>query len=387
MEAVGRRRLAIALVAIGTVSCLLALCSLWVKRQVLETDQWAETSGKLLEDDEIRTAIAQYLSNNVLTGDAVQQRLEEALPPRLDPLAGLAAGAFRQAARRAALELLENPKVQDLWVQANTAAQQQLVALVDDEPVAAGALDAAGERLGVELDLSSIRERLAEQLGLPPPTGDGTVGDAATAAIQQGDATAAIEVLAPDQLELAQDVGGLLKSLPIVLILLTLALYGGAIGLAAGHRRTMLAGCGLSLLIAGTAVLAIRVVAGDALVDALASSTSIEPSVLATWLIGTALLGQMAVATIAYALVILAGTWLAGPSGIATRARELMQPVAVRPIVTYSVLALALLLLIAWSPTPAFAKPLGIGLLTILLVAGLEALRRQVASEAARAST
>jgi hypothetical protein len=49
--------------------------------------------------------------------------------------------------------------------------------------------------------------------------------------------------------------------------------------------------------------------------------------------------------------------------------------------VTYSVVAALVLLVIAWGPIPATHKPIPVLIMIALVIAGVEALRRQVAEE------
>jgi hypothetical protein len=381
VSSIARRRVATVLVVVATLTGFLALSSLWVKRQVLVTDRWVETSGKLLEDEDIREAVAQYLTDQLFASGEIQDQVAQALPARLQPLAGPAAGALQSVTQRVAEELLERPRVQDLWEQANRSAQEQLVALIEDEPVASEAVGALADKAqGANLNLSEIRKQLSERFGIQLPTNAQGQGPG-QAALEQGNATAAIQILAPDQLEGAQDVGNLLNKLPVVLLLLTLALFGAAIYVARESRRGVLMGCGLAFVLVGVLALTLRRVGGDAMVDALASSESVKPATLATWEIGTSLLHTMAWATILYGLVAIAGGWLAGPSSPATAARRFLAPYLREPIAAYGGFSLAFIALVAWGPTPAFREALGLLIILVLLVIGFEALRRQLARE------
>jgi hypothetical protein len=381
VSSIARRRVATVLVVVATLTGFLALSSLWVKRQVLVTDRWVETSGKLLEDEDIREAVAQYLTDQLFASGEIQDQVAQALPARLQPLAGPAAGALQSVTQRVAEELLERPRVQDLWEQANRSAQEQLVALIEDEPVASEAVGALADKAqGANLNLSEIRKQLSERFGIQLPTNAQGQGPG-QAALEQGNATAAIQILAPDQLEGAQDVGNLLNKLPVVLLLLTLALFGAAIYVARESRRGVLMGCGLAFVLVGVLALTLRRVGGDAMVDALASSESVKPATLATWEIGTSLLHTMAWATILYGLVAIAGGWLAGPSSPATAARRFLAPYLREPIAAYGGFSLVFIALVAWGPTPAFREALGLLIILVLLVIGFEALRRQLARE------
>jgi hypothetical protein len=369
------------LIVVATLTGFLALSSLWVKRQVLVTDRWVETSGKLLENEDIRDAVAIFLTDQLFASGEIQQTAAEALPPRLAPLAGPLTGGLQTVTQRVAEELLERPRVQDLWEEANRSAQEQLVALIDDEPVASEALGTLADKTeGTDLNLSQIRQELSDRLGIELPTNAAGQGPG-QAALESGSATAAIQIIAPDQLEAAQDIGGLLEKLPIILLLLTLALFAAAIYVARDSRRGVLMGCGLSFVLVGVLALTLRRVGGDAVVDALASSESVRPATLATWEIGTSLLHTMAWATILYGIVAIAGGWLAGPSRAATAARRFAAPYVREPLAAYGGFALAFIALVAWGPTPAFREAFSLLIVLVLLVLGFEALRRQMGRE------
>ncbi|MGC1813773.1 MAG: hypothetical protein WA696_06515, partial [Solirubrobacterales bacterium] len=56
-----RHRLAVRiLVVLATILAFLAIFTSWVDRQALDTNQWVDTSGKLLQDKEISDALAIY---------------------------------------------------------------------------------------------------------------------------------------------------------------------------------------------------------------------------------------------------------------------------------------------------------------------------------------
>jgi hypothetical protein len=381
MSNVARRRLAVALIVVATLTGFLTLASLWTKRQVLDTDRWVETSGKLLEDEDIREAVSIYLTDQLFASGEIQAQAAEVLPPRLAPLAGPLTGGLQTVTQRVAEELLERPAVQNLWEEANRSAQEQLVALIKNEPVASEALGTLADKTeGADLNLSEIRKQLSERLGIQLPTNSGGQGPG-EAALQAGSATAAIQIVAPDQLEAAQDIGNLLDKLPIVLLLLTLVLFGVAIYVERESRRGVLMGCGLSFVLVGVLALTLRRVGGDAVVDALASSESVRPATLATWEIGTSLLQTMSWATILYGGVAIAGGWLAGPSRPATAVRRFGAPFVREPLAAYGGFALAFIALVAWGPTPAFREALSLLIVLVLLVIGFETLRRQMIRE------
>ncbi|HEX2414665.1 MAG TPA: hypothetical protein VHJ37_05565, partial [Thermoleophilaceae bacterium] len=56
-----RRRIAIALIVIASLLAFLAIFAIWANRQLLNTDNWAETSSQLLENDDIRTQVSVFV--------------------------------------------------------------------------------------------------------------------------------------------------------------------------------------------------------------------------------------------------------------------------------------------------------------------------------------
>jgi hypothetical protein len=128
-----RRVLPIVIVVLAVVIGFVSVLALWVKRQALETDTWTETSTELLENETIRNAVADFAVNALYDNVDVQAQIASALPPRLQPLAGPAAGGLRQATTEVSQRLLAQPKVQALWEDANRTAHEKLLALLDDE--------------------------------------------------------------------------------------------------------------------------------------------------------------------------------------------------------------------------------------------------------------
>jgi hypothetical protein len=346
-----------ALIVAASLLGFLAVFAIWAERQLLETDTWVETSSELLEDDEIRTVVADFMVDELFTAVDVEAQLQVALPPRAQPAAGILAGGARGVADDLANEALQRPRVQKLWEEANRRAHEKLIEVIEKD-----------RDEDVTLDLGTLVGQLGDQLGVDassriPP-------DAAQ-----------IEVLRADQLGTAQDLVKLLKGIAIVLTLLALALYGLAIYLATEWRREALRSIGFAFILIGVLVLVVRGIAGNALTESLASTAAIEPAVKNTWTIGTSLLAAQGGAMIFYGLFIVLGAWLAGPRGFALDARRAIAPVLAQRLTAYSALAVLLLLLFWWSPTPGFQRLPTALLLVGLSVIGLEFLRRRAVQD------
>jgi hypothetical protein len=128
-------------------------------------------------------------------------------------------------------------------------------------------------------------------------------------------------------------------------------------------------------------VLVVRSLAGDALVGSLASTEAVKPAVADTWSIGTSLLSAQGGAMIFYGLFIVIGAWLSGPMGFARDARRAITPILERRAIAYFALAIILVLLFVWSPTPGFQRLPTALLLIALSIVGLEFLRRRAITD------
>jgi hypothetical protein len=360
-----RRTFSTALVVLGGLVGLLAILAIWVSRQALETDQWTDTSSRLLQDPAVQTVLAGYLVDQLYANVDVAGELRAALPPRAQPLAGPAAGALRRGAEEIADRALDRPRVQAAWEQANRRAHAAFVQVVE------GGGDVVSTEQGtVTLDLRALLDEIAGRTG---------VGERVAGRLPEGAAT--VEILRSDQLSTVQSIGDALKPLALVLTLLSLVCFAGAIALVPGRRRETLRACGVAFVLAGIAALVVRELAGDAVVDELATTASVRPAVESAWSIGTSLLVGVAVAAIAYGLIAIAGAWLAGPSRYAVPARRRLAPYLRDARVAYAALAAIVLLVLLWGPTEGTRRVLPALVLLALVVAGFEMLRRQVRRE------
>jgi hypothetical protein len=164
-------------------------------------------------------------------------------------------------------------------------------------------------------------------------------------------------------------------------LVVVLGLFALAVYLARGERRETLRTVGWAFIVVGLVALVVRRLAGNQIVDALASPSS-EDAGHRTWLIGTEIMGQIGWAAIFYGVVVVLGAVLAGPLSAAKTARGWIAPVLNgRPGLAFAVVGSAFLLLVLWGPTHALRTAWGILLLAALIAAGLIALRRQTLRE------
>jgi len=385
-----RRGLVTALFVIAVVTGLLAVLTLWLNRQALNTDNWSNTSSQLLADPKVQDAVGAYLVDQVFQNVDVAGELQQALPPRAAPLAGPAAAGLREFADRTAPELLARPRVQAAWRQANRVAHRQLLRVLNG-----GGAGVSTQNGRVVLNLHTLVDQLATSLGVQAQVAkarakvQGAGSNAAVrGALQQRlgvtlpQSSGQIVILRSSQLKTAQNAAKAIRGLAFVFTALTLILFALAVWLARGWRRVALRTAGWCFVGVGLAVLLARRVGGNQLVDSLVASSSIRPAAHSAWTIGTSLLYDVALATFVYGVILVVAAWLAGPSRPAVAVRRALAPSLRHRVATvYAVVGIAFLLILLWGPTPATRSLIGIILLAVLVVVGVEALRRQTAAE------
>ena len=362
----GHPRWAFALIVLGAILTFAAIFSIWVNRQALNTDNWVDTSNRLIQDEEVRDQLSDYLANQLVANADVAGELEAALPPRLKPLATAAAGGLGQLAPQVAERIFATPKFEQLWEAANRKAHEALLQVLNDE----GEVVSTGNG-EVKLELGPVLEQIGEGSG---------VGSALVSKLpaEAGEIT----IVKSDELSLAQDIANLLRKLPVVLTLLALLSFGLAVFLSPRRRET-LRSVGFAFVIAGLLSLGLRGFAGTYVVGDLSKTASVEPAVESVWSIGTSMLGEIATSAIVFGVLVALAAILAGPTKPATRLRAWIAPYAERsPAGLWGAAFVIFLALIIWAPVGAFHKPLGVLIFALLFAAGTELYRRQLLDEA-----
>src|SRR5829696_7631063 len=362
----GRRRWVKGLVAFGSFLAFLSVFAIWVERQALDTDDWVQTSDKLIQDRTIRATLADYLVDQLYANVDLEKELEEKLPGETSELAGPISGALRSVAPGGVEKVLETQTAEDLWEDANRTAHEQLVEVLEDKKEAVETEE--GE---VKLQLGTLVTNLADQIGVGASLAEKLPPDAAE-----------VTILRSDQLQTAQNIAIALKGLAIVLSLLTFVFFGLAIYLSGGERWVTVLFCGIGLVAAGFAVIVAREVAGGIVVGQLVEQASIRPAADRAWDISTSLMTSIATTVIVVGVLFGIAGWLASPTGSAKATRRYLAPgLREYPAYIYAALAVLVGLYFLSAPTQNLRS-----LLTTLVIAGLTAfgiheLRKQAEEE------
>jgi hypothetical protein len=292
------------------VLVLIACFSTWAERQALTTDDWVDTSGRLLENKAIQGALANYAVDQLYANVDVSAELKRALPPDFKQASGIASTGLRALGTDGAERVLATSRFQELWKQANRTAHENLLAIIDDNSNVVKSNN--GE---VILRLRPLIIQLADQLGIGSTAADKLPADAGN-----------LRILRSDQLGLAQTIAKAIRGLALVTSLLALALFALAIYLSRGYRWVTVLGTGIGLIIVGVVVLILREVIGGVVSRQLATDTA-RPAADAAWSIGTSVLASIAHGVIVFGIFFIIAAWLASPHPTAVATRRALAPV------------------------------------------------------------
>jgi hypothetical protein len=359
-----RRRIIAArtLAVVGVVLVVVSLLANWVKREALDKDHFRSTSQELIAEPAIQAQLAQTMVDQLYANVDVSQQLEQKLPPNLQALAGPIAGLSRELIDRAAVELLQRPRVQTLFVTAASVSQAQVVRVLEGD---SSRLDTTGG--DVVLDLHPLVVQLGDRFGvlgnvsqqLPPDAGR-------------------IVVLHSDELDTAQNVTQLLKSVADWIWVPALLAWALALWIVPGRRRKEVRAIAIGLIVGGVAILVIRRLAGSYLVDHLTASESVRPAIRSFWSILSDGLAEAAWVVVLVGVIGALGAWLTGDGRRAVATRRWLGPWLRNTGVAWAAFAAVLLLLLWVLPLHRFVVTL---IFVVLGAAGFEIARRQIVRE------
>jgi hypothetical protein len=299
-----------ALVVVGSLLAVIACFSVWAERQALETNEWVDTSGRLLENKAIQSALANYAVDQLYANVDVEAELQKRLPKNFQQLSGPASTGLRALAVQGATTVLGTSRFQQLWQDANRTAHRTLINVIENKGKVVST--EGGE---VDLRLRPLIIQVSNQLGLgknlaarlPPDVGN-------------------LRILRSDQLGLAQTIARLIRGLALISSLLGLAAFALAIYLSRGYRWITMLGVGIGLILVGVVVLILREVAGNVVVDQLATASA-RPAGDAAWSIGTSLLASIARNIILFGIFFVVAAWLASTHRSAAATRRALTPI------------------------------------------------------------
>ena len=353
----------IALVLAGLL-LLLSSFAIWVNRVALNTDVFVDTSSELLDDDAIRNAVATRAVDELYAEVDVASLLEDRLPNDYQSLSGPAAAGLRQASYQIVDRALEQPSMQKLWAISLEESHRTLVQV----------LEGGGDRVStdegiVTLDLRPIVLDTAERIGLRDEVATRLPADAGR-----------IEVLRSDELDTAQNVFQLLKTLAWLLPILALGAFALAVWLA-GDRRRAVRRMGVAFVGVGALGLIALSLTGNYVVNELVVDTDTRAAAGNAWEILTELLRASFRSFVVIGLLFLVAAWLAGPGRRAIGTRRVLAPALRERAWPYAVLAVLALILLVTGNVNDFTRLLFVVVLVALGAFWIELTRTRTLAE------
>ena len=368
----GRGRAIGAWIALVLAGLLLLLSSfaVWVNRVALNTEVFVDTSSELLEDDAIRSAVGTRAVDELYAEVDVASLLEDRLPNDYQSLSGPAAAGLRQASYQIVNRALEQPAMQKLWAVSLEETHRTLVQV----------LEGGGDRVStdegvVTLDLRPIVLDTAERIGLRDEVQGRLPADAGR-----------IEVLRSDELDTAQNVFQLLKTLAWLLPILMFGAFALAVWLA-GDRRRAVRRIGITAVVVGVLGLVAARLAGNYVVNELVADTETRTAAGNTWDILTELLRASFRSFVLIGLLFLVAAWLLGPGRRAVATRHALAPALRERTWAYAALAVVALILLVTGNVNDFTRLLFVVVLVALGALWIERTREQTLREFPDAGT
>jgi hypothetical protein len=235
------------LIALASLLVFFSILATWARAQILDTEGWTQTSVRLLNNDKVRGAVSDALSERLL---GVVDRHDPAtrLPGLLSPLAGTLSGTAGEIVPQVVDRALQTPAVREVWAAASRTTHAEVIELFDGGP---SALSTSGGV--VAIDVEALLDKLGARLGLGDEVGRRLVP-----------AQRRIVLLRSGQLQLAQGSVRGLRDLSVVLPVLALLGFLAALGVG-------IVGAGLASLLA-------RHLAESYVVAALVSNEGLRPA-------------------------------------------------------------------------------------------------------------
>jgi hypothetical protein len=266
-----RRGLVTVLIVLTSLSVVVTTVAWWAHSVVFDTDHYVATVGPLIRDPQVVDALSVKLTDAVMDGLQVQERIETTLqrvPDRLPVSPELLAVPVANGVRNLLLQrfqtFLQRPAVQDLWVRANRFAHDRVVSLLRGENE-----NATIEGSVVYLDLLPVVNDLLVEvedllsdvfnrtIDIPEATGERAEELIPVLEERFGvdlpDDFGRIPVFESDQLAAAQRAVDVADRLVIVLLVLTIVLMIVTVALSVRRVRTVMwlgVGSALGLIVA-----------------------------------------------------------------------------------------------------------------------------------------
>lgn len=302
------------LIVLAAVTAIAGVAGVYAKTELLDTERYVATVAPLARDDDIREAVADRLTDELMTAldvAGISQQLVDALqeqgaPEAVAGFAGPVADGVRSFVHDQISRVVESDRFATVWDNANRTAHEALAAVLTGED---------GELLSTDddtvyIDLGAIFAEVKQRL----------IDNGFTLVERVPDATVTVPLFASDRIGTIQRATSLLETAAWVLPVAVAVLLAAAVAVAPNRRRALLIAVGafaaaMLLLLGGLRVA--RALYAEHLPDTVRSpeaALAVYDAVVRYLIAGLQTL-------LVVGLIVLAVCWLLGPGRVARAVR------------------------------------------------------------------
>jgi hypothetical protein len=354
------------------LACLLAVISViaaYVRNVALDNDTYVNTVAPLAGSPAIQTQVAKKVSNRLIEQSDLHQQVQQALPPRASFLATPITDGLETATNQIVLSFVQSDAFQKLWEGVNRRAHSQVVDLLTGQQQGTFTTNNGA----VTLDLSNVAEQAKKRLDARGITAFDKVS------LKH---PPTLVLFKSAQLKRLQGTVRFFNRLVVLLPILAILLFAGAIALAKNRRRGVVR-AGLGLAISMALILVIVAVARNQYLSGLDPSRSKPANEAVIDTVSAGLLDTVRTVLVLSALVALVA-FLAGNKHVRRFFANRTWPawttsgpvhgfvVAHRRALQWGTLGIALFILVVWNnPTVMVAVVVVVVALAIVGLLGL----------------
>ena len=178
---------------LGTLLLFSANVGFWVRNDIYDTEGFVETTTAVVEDEDVQAALAEALALRIYNAADVTGLLRDELPERLRFLAVPLGDTLLEFLERAALRLIQGPRLQAAFEEALRVAHTAIIRIIESDAITSTSdeividlrpvLDEIIAEIGLEerLDSTEADESILVRLDLPPDAGQFTIQNQAAA--------------------------------------------------------------------------------------------------------------------------------------------------------------------------------------------------------------
>jgi hypothetical protein len=247
------RRIATALLVVTTsIVFTVAVVGVWARRNVLNTDQWVDTVGPIVEDPAVQQALGNWMTTELMGAIDPEAFFESVLPERGQALAAPLTSALTGFVDDRVDDFLASDTFERLWVEINRRAHTRVVDVLEGDTA-----NVQIENGEVVMNLVPVLNGVLAEIGEASPEIFGQTVDLPTVTVDDipEDAVAKVEdalgrdlpddfgqftVFDAQRLEAVQDAVSLFERLVVAAVVLAVVLIALTLWVSPHRRRTLL---------------------------------------------------------------------------------------------------------------------------------------------------